>query len=378
MKTRVLVIVDTLAAGGAERVAVESACALDRERFAVHVVVTRSSGPLARLLEQARLPYTVLGRTRRFDLRAWRRLRMLATHADVLHSHKLGSNVWGALLTRRTGVPLVAHEHNFSGGSSRARALLDRGWVAPAACYVVCVSESVAQRQRAHGVPSNKLVVLPNAVRLDQAVSREHARRELDLPAGARVVGVVGRLRPEKGHDLALRAFARMPRDSDTLLCIVGDGPETARLHALARELDVEAHVHWVGERRDAARLAAAFDVALISSQWEGLPLAALEALAAGVPLVATAVGALPQLAEGGAAVVVPPGDADALATELERQLADPDAAATLGAAGRARVADRHSFPAFVASLQQLYAAARRRPAPRVASAASQASEEAA
>src|SRR5688572_24028665 len=108
-------------AGGAERLAVEVACALDTTRFAPHVVVTRTTGPLERLLVEGGVPYTVLGRTRKFDIGAWRRAHRLARDSDLIHAHKFGSNVWGAMLSRLARRPLVGHEHNFAATSSRTR-----------------------------------------------------------------------------------------------------------------------------------------------------------------------------------------------------------------------------------------------------------------
>ena len=356
MTIRVMVLIDTLQIGGAERVAVELACGLDRRRFEPHVVVTRSTGPLQQRLDVVGIPVTVLGRRRRLSLVAYRRARRIALSCDLIHAHKFSSNAWGALLARTSGTPLIAHEHNWSGTRSAVRSFVNRRWIAPVASWFMCVSAPVAQQLLGDGVPSSKIQVLRNAVPLDQAVSRLAARQELGLPPTAFVIGIVARLRPEKNHEMLLRAAARLVADNRTVtICAVGDGPCGVPLELLAHDLEVADHIVWAGERRDAGRLAAAFDVAVLCSAWEGLPLAALEAMSAGVPVIATSVGGLPELLAGGAGLLVPPDDPDGLADAIAALQAAPDTAARIGAAGRRRVQE-HDLAFVVATLERRYA----------------------
>lgn len=352
---RVTTLVDSLLAGGAERVAVELACGLDRSRFEPHVLVSRGDGPLRSLLEQADVPFTLLERDGALDLAPWRRAHHHLGSADLIHSHKFGSNAWGSLLARTSGLPLVVHEHNFSAQPSRARRMIDRRWIARAASRVLCVSESVAQVELACGVPERLVEVVPNGVRLDGAWPRGAARSELGLTSSF-TVGIVGRLRPEKAHEVLLDAVARLARAGrDIRLCVVGDGPRRAELQLHAAKLGIDGRLHWAGERRDAATLAGAFDASVVCSHWEGLPLAALEAMSAGVPLVATRVGGLPTLLEDGAGLLVPPADAPALAHALTQLMDDPAAATRIAQAGRARIVERYSFEAMVQRVQELY-----------------------
>lgn len=354
--SRVAVLVDLLQPGGAERLAVELACALDRSRFDPHVIVSRQTGPLERLLEDAEVPFTVLDRTNRLQIHRWHRAHAVVRRSHLLHAHKFGSNVWGALLARTTGVPLVAHEHNFAATASRSRAVIDRRWIAPVASRVVCVSDSVAEVERSIGVPQERLEVIPNGVRLEAAWPRASARDELGLAHDELVVGIVGLLRPEKAHEILFEALATVRAHGlPARVCVVGDGPRRAELEQLAAQLGVAEHVVWAGLRPDAARLAAAFDVSVLCSHWEGLPLAALEAMAAGVPLVASSVGGLPDLAAGGAAVLTPPGDVAALASALTDLLASPERARALGAVGQRRVRDSYGFRRMVARVEALY-----------------------
>lgn len=353
---RVLVMVDHLLAGGAERVAVEVACALDRERFEPHVLVTRDTGPLESLLDDAGVPFTILRRTRRADLPAWRRAHRLLLDHDLLHAHKLGSNAWGALLARTTQRPLVAHEHNFAAEVTASRGLLERAWIGPVASRIICVSRSVADAELRMGVPEDLIEVIPNGVRTGSVLERAQARAELGLEAGATIVGIVGRLRPEKAHDVALTALARLVEQGrDVQLCVVGDGPLRSELEAVGRRLGIAGRVAWVGEQRDAARLASAFDIGLVCSHWEGMPLAALETMAAGVPLVATSVGALPELVAGGCGIAVDPGSSIDIARAIGELIDDPALAVAIARAGRERVAGEYGFDTMVRRIEQVY-----------------------
>lgn len=354
---RVTTMVDSLLAGGAERVAVEVACALDRARFEPHVLVTRGDGPLRDLLEAADVPFTLLDRRGTLDARAWLRAhKHVRDHADLIHAHKFGSAAWAALLSRMSGTPLVTHEHNFSATPSRLRSFIAQRWIGPRASSVLCVSDTVAAVELANGIPANKVRLVPNGVQLDAALPRDAARSELDLTDEAFIIGIVGRLRTEKAHEVLLHAVHQLATAArDVELCVVGDGPREAELHVLASELGIAHRITWAGERKDAARLASAFDVAVICSHWEGLPLAALEAMAAGVPLVASAVGGLPTLLAEGRGALAPAGEASAFADAIGQWYDDRAAAQHIGSLGKQRIADQYSFAAMLRAIEQSY-----------------------
>jgi glycosyltransferase involved in cell wall biosynthesis len=315
---RIAILIDSLLAGGAERVVVQVASALDRDQFAAHVLVGRHSGPLEDILRADGIPFSILGRRRRFGPRGYGRALAVVRSADLLHAHKFVGSVSGVALARAARRPLIAHEHTFRGERSLGRTLAYRYWIAPAARRILCVSSSVAGALAAEGVPADKLRVVPNGVPLDIAVDRASARAELQLDPEASVVGIVGRLREEKRHDLALHAVARLrEQGTNVTLCAVGDGPRRGELEQLAVRLGISGSVRWAGERPNAGRLMRAFDVTLLCSTFEGMPLAALESLVAGVPVVATAVGGLPELLGAGAGELVPIATPAALAQGL-------------------------------------------------------------
>jgi len=211
-RIRVLTLLDTLAAGGAERFAVELSCALDRAAFEPHVVLTKSGGLLEQRLRDAGVSYTILARKRKASVDAAARLHRVARASDVIHSHLFGNNVWGALLARGTGVPLVAHEHNRTVYTPFER-LLDRRLIGPSATRILCVSATAAAPVLAGGADPERVEIVPNGVPEIELLPREAARMELRLPDDAVVVGSTASLRPEKGHDVLLGAFARLVRD---------------------------------------------------------------------------------------------------------------------------------------------------------------------
>jgi glycosyltransferase involved in cell wall biosynthesis len=349
-------IVDSFQAGGAERIAVEIASSLDREHYTPLVVATRHGGPLEDVLDRAGVEYFVLGRRRGFSPRKYRRAHRLLRNVDLIHSHKLGSNLWGALLSRTTGVPLVAREPTFSGVRTRGRTYGYRWWIAPVARRIICPSAIVAQSLYDEGVPPGLIEVIPNGVRLDAALPRLEARSELGLDPNAFVVGIVARLREEKAHEVLFRAAAQLREEGrDMTVCVVGDGPRRAALAETAASLGLDGSVIWAGERAEAKRLPAAFDVGVICSDYEGLPVAALETLAAGVPMVCTAVGILPDILAEGAGLIVPVRDHLALAAAIRTFIDDRPAAAQAGVRARDVVRRRYEFERMVSAFERVY-----------------------
>jgi glycosyltransferase involved in cell wall biosynthesis len=363
MPVRVVMLIDSFLAGGAERIAVEVACGLDRSRFEPMVIATRSGGPLQDKLRSQGIAHIVLGRRRGFSPLKLLRAHRAIAGADVLHAHKYGSNMWGALLARTTRVPFVVREPTFNGVRSKRRSLGYRYWVAPVARRAICPTEVVAESLVADGFSPEQIHVIPNGVPLDAALPRAEARAELGLDGEGRVVGIVARLRLEKAHEVLFRAVAHIARSRpDLKVAVVGDGSRRAELTELGRDLGIEDVLVWAGERRDARRVVSAFDVGVICSSWEGLPVAALETMAAGVPLVATRVGTMPEILADGAGVLVGVGDDRGLAASLARLLDDLDEAREIGARGRARIRRDHAFERMVDEFAAVYDDVHRQP----------------
>jgi glycosyltransferase involved in cell wall biosynthesis len=332
-RIKVLMLVDMLSSGGAERAAAGLAVSLPRERYEVCVVATRrGEGALLDQLDAAGIRYEILGRKSRYDLAPLRRLsRMLRDEGfHVLHAHKFGSNLWGAIVGRASRVPVVvAHEHSWSYEGQRMRRILDGQVIGRLADVMVAVSTRDRELMTSvEGVPPEKTAYIPNAF-----VQRPHVapggdlRAELGLSPSASVVATLAMLRPEKRIDLLIEAFAAVTREvDDALLVVGGEGWMQEEWNALAERLGVAGRVHWLGMREDVEGVLQAADVAALSSEREGMPLFAFECMATRTPLVATDVGGLRDVFPGGeGALLVPPGDTDTLAAALLELLRSPD-----------------------------------------------------
>ncbi|MEU1820700.1 glycosyltransferase family 4 protein [Streptomyces roseifaciens] len=268
-------------------------------------------------------------------------IRAASSGADVVHAHGLRSAVLAALALRGRTTPLVVTWHttcHTEGARGRFLRLMERR-AARAAAVVLGVTSELVDRARLRGARDARLapVAVPAPRRApDDDEPRDKTRAELGAVARPLLV-TVGRLEAGRGHSVLLDA-ARVWRelDPEPLLIVAGEGPERPLLQRRIEEENLP--VRLVGRRDDVPDLLATADVAILPSRWEARSLLAQEALHAGVPLVATAVGGVPDLV-GDAAELVPYGDSAALAGAVARLLADPARRAELTAAGRAQAA---------------------------------------
>ncbi|RCG29602.1 glycosyltransferase family 1 protein [Sphaerisporangium album] len=269
------------------------------------------------------------------DLRAVRRLRTLAAGADVVHAHGLRAGALAALaLTgRRAGLVVTLHNAlTASGATGAIYGVLERV-VAKKADEVLVVSPDLGERMAALGARSVAPAVVP-APALGPPV-RTAAEVRAELGAGERpILLTIARLAQQKGLETLLDAARGPYADPVPLFAVAGEGPLRRALQA---RIDAEGlPVRLLGDRADVADLLGAADALVLPSRWEGQPLNVQEALRAGRPIVATAVGGVPGMV-GDAALLVPSGDAAALRRAVEELLADPGLAARLSAAAAAR-----------------------------------------
>jgi glycosyltransferase involved in cell wall biosynthesis len=304
------------------------------------VLADASSAAFVARAKAAGVPIAVLPAEGRDYLRDVRGLaaELRGRGATVLHTHGYRADIVGLLAARRAGRAVMATAHGFTHGGLKNR-LNQRVQVAALRRHdaVVAVSAPLQAELAKRGVPRPRLVLIRNAWRPPgPMLTRPEARGVLGLPPEGRVVGWVGRLAWVKAADVALAAFAAAATP-DATLAIVGDGPDRAALEAAARGLGLAGRVSFHGAVGDAWRLMPAFDALLLSSHSEGTPIVLLEAMHAGVPIVATAVGGVPDLV-GEGALLAPAGDPAALGAALARALADPDGCRARVAAARARL----------------------------------------
>ncbi|HEX3511505.1 MAG TPA: glycosyltransferase [Solirubrobacteraceae bacterium] len=380
-----MTLVDYLTlAGGAERLALLITTRLDRERFDATLCVSRHPhGPHSgledsdlraqRIMDESHVPVLGLRRSRKIEVAPWYRLaRFLRNNRiDVLHAHKFGSNAWGSVIARAAGTPVViAHEHTWSYEGQPLRRFVDREVIARCADRFIAVSREDQRRMtEVEGIDPARTLFIPNGVADIAAPTGKDVRAELGIARGTPLIGAVAVLRPQKAQGVLLEASAILLRERpDANVLIVGDGPERAALEARAHELGVAEAVRFLGDRADVSDVLAALDVAVCSSDFEGSPLAVMEYMDAALPIVATAVGGVPDLIESGRdGLLVERRDAAAMAAALVRLLDDPEQARAMGLAARERRRSEFDIDVQVRALEALYeelllTKARRRP----------------
>ena len=292
----------------------------------------------------------------------WRLTRLLRRlRPDVVHSHSWGSLVEGLVAARLARVRFLVHGEHGTMETRRWNLAVQRfAW--SRVDRVLSVSSRLAERLSATaGFPLERVQVIRNGVDLArlQSGDREGARRALGLTNDALVFGTVGRLVPVKDQASLLRA-ARVVHEAgvQATLLIAGDGPLLGDLQGLARTLGIEDRVRFLGLRNDIEQVLAALDVFALSSTSEGLSNTLVEAMAAGLPVVATRVGGADEIVvEGETGLLVPPSSPEALGSAIASLLAHPSRRAALAQAGRARAAAQFSVESMVAGYEGLYRA---------------------
>jgi glycosyltransferase involved in cell wall biosynthesis len=258
---------------------------------------------------------------------------------DAVHTHGYRPDVIDAGVARRFSIPIVTTAHGFTGGAWRNRLyeyLQRRAFRRFDA--VVAVSRPLSDRLARAGVQPSRIHTLPNAWRrIAPALDREAARRALGIPREDFVVGWVGRLSNEKGPDVLLESLPHLSTVPITM-SVIGAGIEQRSLEARAAALGVADRIRWHGAVPDAERIFTAFDVFVLSSRTEGTPVVLFEAMAAGVPVVATQVGGVPDVVSPEEGVLVASEDPVALARGIRDVYAHPAAAARRARAARVRL----------------------------------------
>lgn len=361
MPIRVLQIIPTLVRGGAEKQMTFLAAGLPRDKFDVHVAVLTHDGPYRESLEKRGIPVTVIGKRWKYDPGSYWRLKRFIRELrpDVVHTWIFAANSYGRSAALAAGVPhVIAGERCVDPWKTWHQFAIDR-WLAKRTEQIVTNSTGVRDFYVAHGLPAEKFVIIPNGIEpSDQPVgTRADLLRELGLPDSARLIGAVGRLWPQKRYkDLIWTAELLKAGRGDTHFLIVGDGPQREQLESYCHDILVEDHVHFLGERSDVPRLLAHLDCFWLGSGYEGQSNSLMEAMLAGVPVVATNIAGNRDLVvadETGFLVDV--GDAGQFARKTHAILEDRELASRLGAAGRRRMLTEFSVDKMIARHAELY-----------------------
>ena len=364
----VVFVLDAMQVGGTELNAVRTAERLNRKRFDLRVVCLDATGPLAQRYHSIGIPVvsfplkSLYGRSMFASGRQFMRY-LRAERVQIVHAHDMYTNVFATpwALAARTPVIITSRRwwHSLPNKKlqigNRAAFRLSDGVLANSPQ----VAASVAQRD---GVSPDRICTVTNFV--DDAAfapprneERASTRVRWGIPDGALVVGCVARLVPVKDHHTLLTAFALLRQTCPSAhLVLIGDGECRADLELRVTSLQVTEAVSIVGELQDGANHHQMFDVSVLCSLSEGFPNSLVEAMAAGVPIVATGVGgSLDAVTDGENGLLVPPRDAAALANALGTLLGDAQLRATMGAHGRKRAEQRYQASAAIGSLEAMY-----------------------
>jgi glycosyltransferase involved in cell wall biosynthesis len=355
--------------GGAEHLTMQIAERLDPERFESIVCATRFSPSeqekqtvteAAEALESAGVRFLGLNRHTRAHFWAWRPLISLlrSERVDVIHAHKFGSNIWGVVFGRLCGVPVVVtHEHGWS-FEGRAKTIIDRELIARGSNAFVAVSREDRRRMiELERIKPDRAVFVANGIPALPPPSGRDVRAELGIGREDLVVTTVGFLRRPKTMDVLIEAAAKIvPRFPNLKVLIVGEGNDRPVYEALIEKLGVGDTVKLLGLRSDVPDLLAESDVAVLSTNSEGSPLSVMEYMDAGLPVVGSRVGGIPDLIdEGVEGLLVEPGDPEGLAEAIGRLLDAPEEAQRMGERGRERRRREFDIDVMVRNLENLY-----------------------
>ena len=361
-RTRVLYLAHAFSVGGAEEMVLNLVRHLPH-RFEPVVMCINSAGPIGLEIERTGVPFEVLGLTpgvaRPFDIVKLRDA-LFAWRPAIVHTFLLTASLYGRFAAMLAQVPIViGSEVNIYARKHPLHVRAER-WLMRGTDAVVASAESVRDFYVDQiGADRSSVEVIYNAVdwaQLQTTVAAGELRASLSIPANAPLAGIIARLTEQKAHAVLFDAIATTPALSDLHLLVVGDGELRESLAQRASALGLEARVHFAGARRDLGNVLAAIDVFVMPSLWEGLPLAMVLAMGAGLPVVASAVAGIPEIVKDGeTGLLVRPGNVDDLGAALARVFRSQEERRRLGAAAQAMVRPRFGVDGYVASTTALY-----------------------
>lgn len=367
---RVVHIIKATGIAGAERHLLTLLPGLRQHHFDVRLILMHNPGqPLddyAALMEARGVPVERVAIARHTDISVIRRLRdqLQFDQPDIVHTHLLHADLYGALAARWARVRhLVQSRHNDDPFRRRLPIRLINRLIWTLCEAGVGISESVTRFTiSVEGAPPRKMRTIHYGMELpvppiDRAAAQRELREQLGIDTDAVLIGMVGRLIEQKGFRYGIQAFARIAEEfPQARLVVVGDGQQRPMLEGETRRAGVSKRVNFLGWRDDSAALMAALDIFLMPSLWEGFGLVLLEAMARAVPVIGSAVSAIPEVVvHGETGLLVPPADVDALAEALRLLLGDAALRRHMGLLGEARLEDVFSAEQMVAEYARLY-----------------------
>lgn len=369
---KLVYVIDGLGMGGAERLMIPLLQNLDRDRFTARVCVlkTHRENPLAEDIRALGVPVDGVNVSGLRDLAALGRLRayLKGHHANLVHTQLEFADVFGNLAAKTLRLPSICTVHVLPSREGRAKTWLHQRveWLALRwfCDRVLTVSEETRQHYIAEsGIPAHKILTLYNGIdlspytRLELDLARVAVREEFHLPPDSLLLATVAVLRPQKGIEYMIRALPDVAAaHPNARYLIVGDGSHREALEAEAKKTGMAERIVFAGMRRDTSRLLAASDVFVLPTLTEALPTVLAEAMASSLPIVASAVGGVPEMVtDGENGLLVPPAQPAALSRACTALLNDAELRQRMGGRGWQIVNEKFNVAAQVRELEEIY-----------------------
>jgi glycosyltransferase involved in cell wall biosynthesis len=363
-KIRIAQITHGMGIGGMERVIADLCRQLDPAAYEPAVYCTHTLGALASELDAIGVPVFYRPIRRRSDhwtrpIRIYRFLR--EWRPDVVHTQHMGALLDTALVARAARVPVLVHtDHSKRYPEKRRYMLAERMLSHLTDAFCVVSKHTRRELSLFEGIPESRIQVVYNGYDLPsppRVEDRAEIRASLGIGDGAVLLGSVARLEWQKGHDLLVDAMPHvLSRVPSARAVIVGGGSKEEELRKRIRGLDLDGKVHLVGPRRDALRFLAAIDLFVMTSNFEGMPIALLEAMAMSLPILSTSVGGVPEVVEDGVTGELVDGrDPLRYAEAVVRIITDPEKLTRYGRAGRLRYEKLFRVDTMVRSYDEIY-----------------------
>jgi glycosyltransferase involved in cell wall biosynthesis len=360
-------VIDNMGLGGTELNAVRTSERLNRERFELRIVCLSEDGPLTERYRALGVPVVNMPIRSFYGWSMFRSGLRFAryvhqTRAEIVHAHDVYSNIFVWVWARLGGARVVIASRRWWNSLPSRKLRIGNRFAFARASAVLANSEQVRDTVVREGVPANRVWTITNfaddgAFGVASHDERKLVRESWNASAAAVVIGCVARFHPVKDHVTLVRAFAHLrARHHDVFLVLVGDGPTRPDVEALVSNLNLDSVVHFTGELNNRHNYHRGFDVSALSSRSEGFPNSLVEAMAAGNPVVATAVGGNSDaVLDGTTGFLVPPGDPKAFADALERLVVSPALRESAGQAGLLRARQMYSATHVLAGLEKMY-----------------------
>jgi len=356
----ILYVIGNLGQGGAERVVINLAKGLDRTRYKPMVCCLYDKGPFAGELEEVGINVLSLNKKHKIEPSIIKRLVSIMQNNDIhiVHTHLWGPNFWGRLAAKIAKTPvMIATEHNEDVWKTGLYFFFDR-LLSQATDKLIAVSNSVKKFYTARGINADKIEIIYNGIdiateRMSQPVN---LRKEFNIKNNTKILAVIGRLVPQKGHRYFLLALKEILNRYKVKGLIIGSGPLENELKRLTKSLGLLENVIFTGFRQDISQILKEIDILVMPSLREGMPIVALEAMAAGVPIVATTVGGNTELIEDGkTGILVEPSDGGDLAEGIDRILRSPSLGAEIKERAAWHAKDNFSIRKMLKHTEALY-----------------------